>query len=167
MQSPDRNTASQPGPSENPRPPKVLSISLPKFIGFVAGEACEEVVPQADIVVALGHPGETAGIDIVICPDEIAATVSEDGTLSVGCPSEGKTLGLLALWLDMDGKLARHDATELALTRDVGESASIRQILTAFYRDMAAENLSRGSPRFAERWIPANGPMRIRNMGSS
>ena len=119
-------------------------------LGFVAGEACEEAVSQADVVVALGEPEETMHIDIVICPDEIAATTSEDGTLYVGCKSEGKTLGMLALWLDTDGKLARHYATELALTRDVGESASIRQVLTDFYRDVATGNPLQDPPLFAE-----------------
>ena len=129
-------------------------------VGLVAGEACEEVVSQADVVVALGHPEGTTGIDIVICPDEITATVSEDGTLSVGCTSEGKTLGMLALWIDTDGKLARHYATELALTREVGESASIRQVLTDFYRDVATENPLQDSLLFAERPLeqqPGNG----------
>ena len=120
-------------------------------IGFVAGEACEEVVSQADVVVALGHPEGTAHIDIVICPDEIAATASEDGTLYVGCKSEGKTLGMLALWLDTDEKLARHYATELALTGDVGESEPIRQLLTDFYQNVAEENGNpQGAVLFAE-----------------
>ena len=119
-------------------------------IGFVSDEAYEEAVSQADVVVALGHPEGTAHIDIVICPDEIAATTSEDGTLYVGCKSEGKTLGMIALWLDTDGKLARHYATELALTGEVGESASIRQVLTDFYRDVAAENPLQDPPLFAE-----------------
>ena len=119
-------------------------------IGFVAGEACEEAVSQADVVVALGHPEGTAHIDIVICPNEIAATTSEDGTLYVGCKPEGKTLGMLALWLDTDGKLARHYATELALTRDVGESEPIRQLLTDFYQSVAGENGTQGPVLFAE-----------------
>ena len=119
-------------------------------IGFITGEVYEEAVSQADVVVALGHPEATAGIDIVICPDEITATTSEDGTPYVGCKSEGKTLGMLALWLDTDRKLARHYATELALTREVGESASIRQVLTDFYRDVATENSLQDPPLFAE-----------------
>jgi hypothetical protein len=119
-------------------------------IGFVAGEVSEEAVSEADVVVALGHPEGTAHIDIVICPDEIATTVSEDATLSVGCKSEGKTLGILALWLDRDGKPARHYTTELALTQDVGESEPIRQVLTDFYRDVATETVDQGTPLFAE-----------------
>ena len=119
-------------------------------IGFVTGEVSEEAVSQADIIVALGHPKGTARIDIVICPDEIAATVSEDGTLSVGCKSEGKTLGMIALWLGTDGELARHYTKELALTGEVGESASIRQLLTDFYRNVAAETADLGTPIFAE-----------------
>ena len=129
-------------------------------IGFVAGEVCEAVVSQSDVIVALGHPETTVGIDIVICPDEIAATASEDGTLYVGCKSEGKTLGMIALWLDTNGKLTRYSATELALTGEVGESASIRQVLTDFYLDMAVENPRQDPPLFAERPLeqqPGNG----------
>ena len=109
-------------------------------VAFVVGEASEEAVSQADVVVALGDPENPEHIDVVIRPDEIAATVSEDRVLSVGCKSEGKTLGMLALWMDPSGKLARHYATELALTGDVGEDESVRQLLTDFYRDIAAEN---------------------------
>ena len=101
------------------------------------------------LIVALGESESTAHIDVVIRPDEIETTVSEDGTLYVGCLSEGKTLGMLALWLDMNGKLARHNATQLALTGDIGESKPIRQLLTDFYREVATENPSQGSPLFA------------------
>ena len=112
--------------------PFTLKRAGQQTIGFVTGEVSEEAVSQADVIVTLGEPEETAHIDVVICPDERAATVSENGTLYVGCKSEGKTLGMLALWLGTDGKLARHYATELALTRDVGESASIRQFINRF-----------------------------------
>ena len=122
-------------------------------IGFVVREASEEVVPQADVIVALGEPENAAHIDVVICPDEIETTVSEDGTLYVGCPSEGKTLGVLALWMDTKGKLARHNATQLALTGEVGESEPIRQLLTDFYRDVATENPVQGAPLFAKQLL--------------
>ena len=79
--------------------------------------------------------------------------MSEDGTLYVGCKSEGETLGVLALWMDANGKLARHYATALALTGDVGESESIRQLLTDFYRNIAPENRFRDSLPFAEQLL--------------
>jgi hypothetical protein len=119
-------------------------------IGFVVGEAGKKVVSQAGVIVALGDPENAEHIDVVICPDEIEETVSEDGTFYIGCKSEGKTLGVLALWLATNGKLTRHHATELALTGEVGESEPIRQLLTDFYRNIAAENPLQGAPLFAE-----------------
>ena len=129
-------------------------------IGFVVDEACEEVVSQADIIVALGVPENPEHIDVVICPDEIETTVSEDGPLYVGCPSEGKTLGVLAFWMDTRGKLTRHYTAELALTGDVGESESVRQLLADFYREVAAESPSQDARLFAEQLLeqqPKNG----------
>ena len=122
-------------------------------IGFVVGEASEEVVSQADVVVALGEPENPEHIDVVICPDEFQTTMSEDGLIYVGCKPEGKTLGVLAFWMDTSGKLARHYATELALTGDVGESESVRQLLTDFYQDVAAESPSQDSRLFAEQLL--------------
>ena len=129
-------------------------------IGFVVGAACEEVVSRADLVVALGEPENPEHIDVVICPDEIQTTVSEDGTLYVGCKSEGKTLGVLAFWMDTRGKLGHHYAAELALTGGVGESESVRQLLTDFYRDVASESPSQDARLFAEQLLeqqPKNG----------
>ena len=77
----------------------------------------------------------------------------KDGTLYLGCPSEGKTLGVLALWMDTNGKLARHNATQLALTGEVSESEPIRQLLTDFYRDVAAENPVQDAPLFAKQLL--------------
>ena len=122
-------------------------------IGFVAGMACEEVISQAGVILSLGDPEDPEHIDVVIRPDAIETTVSEDGLLYVGCKSEGKTLGVLALWIDADGKLMRHYATELALTGDVGESESVRQLLTDFYRDIAAESPSQDSRLFAKQHL--------------
>ena len=124
-----------------------------RTLAFVAGEASEEVVSQADVIVALGDPGDSEHIDAVIRPDEIEATVSEGGTLYVGCKSEGKTLGVLALWMDSNGELARHYTTDLALTAEVGESESVRQLLTDFYREIASEDLSRDSRLFTEQLL--------------
>ena len=119
-------------------------------IAFVAGVAREAAVSQSDVIVALGDPEDPAGIDVVICPDEIKATVSEAGVLYIGCKSEGKTLGLLALYLDANGKLARHYATELALTGEVDESVPIRQLLTDFYQTVAQENSTHTAVLFAD-----------------
>ena len=122
-------------------------------IGLVVGEASEEVISQVDVIVALGEPENAAHIDVVIRPDDIETTVSEDGTLYLGCPSEGKTLGVLALWIDTNGKLTHHNATQLALTGEVGESEPIRQLLTDFYRDVATENPAQGAPLFAKQLL--------------
>ena len=122
-------------------------------IGFVAGEVSKEVVSQANVIIALGEPESTTHIDVVIRPDEIETIVSEDGTLYVGCKPEGKTLGVLALWINTNGKLARHNATQLALTGEVNESEPIRQLLTDFYRDIANENPVQDTPLFAKQLL--------------
>ncbi len=133
--------------------PFIIEQAGQHTIGFVVGEASAEVVLQADVIVALGDPESTAHIDVVIRPDDIKTTVSEDGTFYLGCPSEGKTLGVLALWMDTNGKLARHNATQLALTGEVGESEPIRQLLTDFYRDVTTENPVQGAPLFAKQLL--------------
>ena len=116
-------------------------------IAFVAGMAQEQVTSQADVVVALGNSEASKQIDVVIQPDEIEATKSETGTLYIGSKPEGKTLGLLALWIDPNGGLKRHHATQLALTGDVQDSKSVRQLLTDFYQEVAeSSNLT---PLFA------------------
>ena len=119
-------------------------------IGFVTGGAHKEMVSQVDVTVALGDFEGTEPIDVIIRRAEIEAMVSEDGTLYVGCKPEGKTLGVLALWIDTSGKLTRHYATELALTGEVGESEPIRQLLTDFYQNVAEENGTQGTPLFPE-----------------
>ena len=129
-------------------------------IAFVVGEVSEEVVLHADVIVALGGSKNTEHINVIISPDEIVEAVSEDSPLYVSCKSEGKTLGVLALWMDANGKLISHYATELALTGDVGENESIRQLLTDFYRDVAAESPSQDARLFAEQLLeqqPKNG----------
>ena len=140
--------------------PFVIEQAGRHSVAFVTGEACEEAVSQADVVVALGAPENPEHIDVVICRDEIARTVSEGEPLYVGCKSEGKTLGVLAFWMDSNGKLTRHYTAELALTGDVGESESVRQLLTDFYRDVAAESPSQDARLFAEQRLeqqPKNG----------
>ena len=129
-------------------------------IAFVADTAYHKAVSQANVVVALGDPRGSEHIDVIIRPNEIEVRESEDGTLYIGCSSEGKTLGMLALWIDMDGKLARYDATQLALTQEVSESEPIRQLLTDFYQSTAAENSTQGVVLFAEQLLeqqPENG----------
>ena len=129
-----------PAPENDITQPFVLETVGQWTIGFVAGEAYAEVVSQADVIVALGAPEDPQHIDVVICPDTVEAPIAEARTLSIGCQSEGKTLGLLALYLDANGAPAHHYATELALTGDVRESEPIRHLLTDFYQNAAAEN---------------------------
>lgn len=127
-------------------------------IAFVTGKISEQVTSQADVVVALDNSEISKHIDIVIQPDEIETRKSEDGTLYVGSKPEGKTLGLLALWINANGELTRHHATQLALTGDVAESESVRQLLTDFYQEVSqSSNLT---PLFAGQHLeqdPQNG----------
>ena len=105
-------------------------------IAFVTGMVQERVTSQADVVVALGNPEASQDIDVVIQPDDVEAGQSEGGTLYLGSKPEGKTLGLLALWIDRNAGLERYHATQLALTGDVQESRSVRQLLTDFYQEV-------------------------------
>ena len=138
--------------------PFVLEKVGEHTVAFVAGVACDAAISQADLIFALGDPEDPEYIDVIICPDDIKPTVSEAGVLSVSCKPEGKTLGVLALWLDARGKPARHYATELALTGDVSESEPVRQLLTDFYREVSPT--SDRTPLFADRHLerdPQNG----------
>ena len=140
--------------------PSIIKRVGEHAIAFIVGEADEEVVSQAGVILALGVPEHPEHIDVVIRPDEVEAAVSEDGTLYVGCKSEGKALGVLALWIGTNGKLAHHYATELALTGNVGESEAIRELLTDFYRNIAPENPLRSELLFADQLLeqqPENG----------
>ena len=128
-------------------------------IAFVAGGACaEQIGASANVVVALGTPETAQGVDIVIQPDAIETTTSESGTLYVGCEPDGRTLGVLALWIDSTGDLTRHYATQVALTGDVPESKSVRRLLTDFYQEVG--HASHLTPLFAEQHLerdPQNG----------
>ena len=128
-------------------------------IAFVADIACDEqIISQADVIVALGTPQVSTRVDVVIQPDKLETTLFKDEVLYVGCEPEGRTLGLLALWINANGGLTRHYATQLALTGDVAESESIRQLLTDFYREVG--HSSRLTRLFAERHLeqdPQNG----------
>ena len=96
-------------------------------------------LPNADVHIALGvqPTSERPGVDIVISPEEEEPKQQQGAPLWVGSTSEGKTLGFLALWLNAEGELTRHHAAQLALTGDVAEDESVRQLLTGFYREIA------------------------------
>ena len=49
--------------------------------------------------------------------------------------------------------LQHHYATEIALTGEVEESETIRQLLTNFYLSTAEENKSHGPPLFADQQL--------------
>ena len=120
-------------------------------IAFVPDAVQAQAVSYADVVVALGNPHRSKHIDVVIQPDALETTKSESGTLYVGSKPEGKTLGVLALWINANGELTRHYATQLALTGDVEESESVRQLLTDFYREVSQS--SDITPLFAEQHL--------------
>ena len=129
-----------------------------RTIVFVADVAQEQVTSQASVVVALGNPEVSADIDVVIQPDEVETVASEGNTLYVGSEPEGRTLGLLALWINSSGELARHYTTQLALTGDVEESKSVRELLIDFYQEVSQS--SDLTPLFAEQHLeqdPQNG----------
>ncbi|MCY3722843.1 MAG: multiheme c-type cytochrome [Candidatus Poribacteria bacterium] len=120
----------------------------------------ESDLPNADVSIALGtHPSEQlSNTDILISPERMEHRQRTDRPLWVGSTSEGKTLGFLALWVNADGKLSRHHAAQLALTGDVPEDESVRQLLTDFYQKAAQS--SEHKPLFAEQRLeqdPQNG----------
>ena len=103
-------------------------------IAFVARTTQARAVSEANVVVALGNPGTSQNIDIVIQPNDVETVEADGKTLYVASKPEGKTLGLLALWINPKGELTRHYATQIALTGDVAESEPVREMLTNFYR---------------------------------
>ena len=105
-------------------------------IAFVTDVVQEQTVSEANVVVAFGDVQRPHYNDVLIRPDKVDTTRAEDGILWVGCEPEGKTLGLLALWIDANGRIGRHYARQLSLTGDVKESESVRQLLTEFYREV-------------------------------
>ena len=104
------------------------------------GQHLNKLHQKRDVIVALGNPEALEHIDVVILPNEVETMESATQTLYVGSKSEDKTLGLLALWIDASGELTNHYATEIALTGEVDESETIRQLLTDFYLSTAEEN---------------------------
>ena len=127
-------------------------------VAFVPAVAQEQAVSEADVVVALGNSEAPKHIDVVIQPDAIETMSSEHGRLHVGSEPEGKTLGLLALWIGSEGELTRHYAAQLSLAGDVEESESVRQLLTDFYQEVSQS--SDLTPLFANQHLeqdPQNG----------
>ena len=138
--------------------------ALVKTVGklsiLLASISTESELPNADVSIALGtHPSEElSNVDILISPERIEHRPQADGPLWVGSTSEGKTLGFLALWVNADGKLSRYHEAQLALTGDVPEDESVRQLLTDFYREAAQS--SEHKLLFAEQQLeqdPQNG----------
>ena len=99
----------------------------------------ERELPDTNLIIALGAPNTTEhpNIDVIISPGEEGGKQKTDAPLWVGSTPEGKTLGFLALWVNADGELNRYHAAQLALTGDVSEDESVRQLLTDFYREVA------------------------------
>ena len=133
--------------------PFVVKSVGQRTIAFVADVVQgKPAASQANVVVALGNLEASKHIDVVIQPDEIETMRSKSGTLYVGSEPEGKTLGFLALWIGSDGELTRHYATQLALTGDVEESKSVRQLLTDFYQEVSQDRRTR-TPIFADQHL--------------
>ncbi len=131
-------------------------------ITFVAGNVQEQTVgaalvaalSEANLVVALGNPETSESVDIVIQPDELENVETDGETLYVASESEGKTLGLLALWINAKGELDRHYATQIALAGDVAESEPVREMLTDFYRKFSKS--AEVTPLFAGEHLEQN-----------
>lgn len=120
----------------------------------------EREFPNTDLMIALGTPNsmERPNIDVIISPEEVEPNQQMNAPIWVGSTPEGKTLGLLALWVNAEGELNRHYTAQLALTGDVPEDESVRQLLTDFYREVAQS--SEHKPLFAEQRLeqdPQNG----------
>ena len=135
--------------------PFVIKSIGQRTIAFVTDVVSgKPAVSQANVVVALGNVETSKHIDVAIQPDETETMESESGTLYVGSKPEGKTLGLLALWINSNGGFTRHYAAQLSLTGDVEESESVRQLLTNFYREVS--QLSDTTPLFANQHLEQN-----------
>ena len=113
---------------------------------------------EANLVVALGNPETSESIDIVIQSNNGEAVEADGKTVYVSSEPEGKTLGLLALWINAKDELDRHYATQVALTGDVAESEPVREMLTDFYRKFSES--AEVTPLFAAEHLeqdPQNG----------
>ena len=129
----------------------VIKNAAEHTIAFVTGRVQKQVASRANVVVALGSPDTSKGIDVVIQPDEVKTVTSNTETLHLASKPEGRTLGFLALWINSEGELARHYATQLALTGGVEESESMRQILTDFYQEFTQS--ADPTPLFADQLL--------------
>lgn len=127
-------------------------------IAFVARTTQARAVSEANVVVALGDLEISDNIDIAIQSND-GETVQADGkTVYISSEPEGKTLGLLALWINANGELDRYYATQIALTGDVAESEPVREMLTNFYRKFSKS--ADATPLFAGEHLeqdPQNG----------
>lgn len=123
-------------------------------ITFVTQSVQEQAVSEANLVVALGNPDTSESIDIVIQPNDVEAVEADGKTVYVSSEPEGKTLGLLALWINAKGELARYYATQIALTGDVAESGPVREMLTDFYRKFSES--AEVTPLFAGEHLEQN-----------
>ena len=149
-----RAVASFPFLDENPAyaQPSVLQ-TVGELSIAVVHISTEREFPDTNLMIALGTPNsmEHPNIDVIISPEEVEPNQQMNSPIWVGSTPEGKTLGFLALWVNADGELTQHHATQLALTGDVTEDDSIRQLLTDFYRDVA--ETSEHKPLFAEQLL--------------
>ena len=139
--------------------PSMLQAVGELSIAFVP-VSTERESPDTNLVIALGAPNSTEhpNMDVIISSEEVEPNQQMNAPIWVGSTPEGKTLGFLALWVNADGELTQHHAAQLALTGDVPEDESVRQLLTDFYRrvSQASEHI----PLFAEQRLeqdPKNG----------
>ena len=152
--SEQRVAASFPFLSENS---VYAQASLVKTVGELSialvSTSTESEIPDADVSIALGTQpfGELSNVDIIISPEEAEPKQQADGPVWVGSTPEGKTLGFLALWVNAEGELNRHYTAQLALTGDVPEDESVRQLLTDFYREVAQS--SEHKPLFVKKLL--------------
>ena len=149
-----RAAASFPFLGENPIYAEAAVVkTVGEFSIVLAAASTESELPKADVSIALGtHPSKAlSDADILISPERIEHKQGTDGPLWVGSTSEGKTLGFLALWVNAEGNLNRHHAAQVALTGDVPEDGSVRQLLTDFYRGVA--ETSEHKPLFAKQLL--------------
>ena len=149
--SEQRSVASFPflGDNSTYAQPSVVQTINGISIAFIPSST-EKNLPSADIMIALGAaPLENRrGVDVIITSGGGEPNQQVDEPLWVVSTPEGKTLGFLALWVNSDGELTRHHASQLALTGDVAEQKSVRRLLTDFYQDVAAT--SDHQPLFTE-----------------
>ena len=116
--SEQRATASFPflGENHSQTEPFVVKTADEMSIAFISGLQIPPI--NADVLIALGTQtaAELRGIDAVISPEEGEPRQQTGMPLWVGSTPEGKTLGFLALWVNANGELTRHYATQLNIS---------------------------------------------------